>query len=244
MPRRNPLHDDDPTLDADLEWALNWIKTEGDKLARLGETTELSVFFRDYLPKLRARTVGDHQTQRNRHSVMREISRRTDRAIGLMIEAAQERGYLNHHGWTGLGRLKLTDLIGTPDDRHMRVFASWSDEKFERILDVAREARALSRAGLLRVDAGEPASLKRKIQRYTIDDATTQRRIYQGAVMTMDGVATAVANLGDIHPKITQGERDEWLEQLTRYRAKLSHAMNKLRTQPKPQSPPPSSTSP
>jgi len=240
---RKPPTNEDPTIDADLEWALGWIKGDGDRHARLGETRELSVFFRDYLPKLSARTLGDHWVQRDRRQIMMEIARRTERAIGIMIEAAQQRGQLGHRGFTYPGIPKLAELIGSVDDQPMRVFASWTDTKFESILDTARKVRHMTRAALLRIEAGEPASFRRTPRRHMIEDEATQRRVYTGAVMSMDGMAHALKQLGDIHPRIKQGEREQWLEQLTKHRVVLTRAMHKLRTQPKPPSPPPSSTS-
>jgi hypothetical protein len=241
-PRRAPTNED-PTIDADLEAALHWIKGDGDKHARLGEIRELSEFFCDYLPKLSARTIGDHWVQRDRRQILLEITRRAERAIGIMIEAAQERGQLGHRGFTDPRLPKLRELIGSVDDQPMRVFASWTDTKFESVLDTARKVRHMTRAALLRIEAGEPASIPRVPRRYFIEDEATQRRVYTGAIMSMDGMASALKQLGDIHPRIKQGEREQWLEQLSKHRAVLTRAMHKLRTQPKPPSPPPSSTS-
>jgi hypothetical protein len=234
---------DDPAIDADLARSLDWIKGEGDKHAKLGEIEPLISFFRKDMRELTARTHGDHWVQRDRHLIAKEIERRLDRAIGVMIGAAQERGRLNHRGWANPSVPKLRNLIGNIDDQPMRIFASWPDEKWERILDVARKARVMSRPALLRVEAGEPASTKRKVIRFQIEDEATQRRIYNGAVTAMDGMAHALRQLGDIHPRIKQEEREQWLEQLNKHRAILSRAMHKLHTPPKPPSLPPSSTS-
>ena len=239
--RRAPLNDD-PTIDADLAKALEWVKTDGARLAREGDIVAVSAFYHGDAVKLRQRTVGDHWIVRDRRLITKEIERRTDRLIGIAIEAAQERGILNRRGWMQPQRPKIEDIIGTIDDREMRAFAAWPDEKFERILDEARQARVMSRQALLRVERGDSASTYRKVQRVTVHDEATQRRIYQGVVMAMDGIATAVERLGDLHPRIKQEEREQWLEQLAKHRRKLATAVNKLR-QPRPQNLPPSSTS-